>query len=289
MGDNLEVYSLNLASSCLSVFGSAAIIINYIFFANKTQPLYKLILFLSVADFGGSLFISISQILLFLHHFDDLPYGIDLCRVLRAFINFFFVSSFFWTSAIALHIYVSSRQKAQIPLYWFHMVCWGLPGIGTVIVVAAGMITQEKDGAWCSLNPLGHWLFWYGPLLVSFVWNIVLYILIIRFYRGGQGAERKMMKNKIKVRVTLYILVFFICWVWDLVDFVAYELHHPNFWLDLLTSTFMPLQGFLNFLVYGVSSRMFRHRTGPKSPLRQQAINAEGERRRLLTSDVMYS
>lgn len=152
---SLDLYSLNLAASCLSLFGSAAIIINYIFFINKkSQILYKLILFLSVADFGGSLSICISQILLFLHTYDGLAYGLDLCKVFRALINFFFVASFFWTAGIALHFSASARQKAQIPLKYFHIVCWSLPAIMTIILVSAGMIAKD-GGPWCTNTTLG--------------------------------------------------------------------------------------------------------------------------------------
>jgi len=292
MGDNLDLYSLNLASSCLSLFGSAAIILNYICFANKSQALYKLILFLSVADFGGSLSICISQVLLFLHHYGDTPYGPDICQTFRAFINLFFLSSFFWTSAIALHIWVSSLQKAQIPLYWFHIVCWGVPGLSTIILVSAKMITVEGDGLWCSNTPLGHWLFWYGPLIICFVWNATFYALILRHYRyAGQRDGRGKMKEKVKKRVTFYMLAFFTCWIWSMLNFIWGLIAPTPIWLQLLSTAFLPLQGFLNFLVYGISSRMFRHRQTPKSPTHQMAINYnDNESQKLLKSNnAMYS
>jgi hypothetical protein len=204
-----ELQAVNLAASCLSLFGSAAIILNYIIFINKSQLLYKLILFLSVADFGGSLSICLSQVLLFLNTYDGVSYDLDLCKFFRAGVNFFFVSSFFWTAAIALHFWVSARQKAQIPIYWFHVVCWGKPAIFTIILLSAGMITRE-GGPWCTNTTLGHWLFWYCPLIASFLWNAVFYTLIIMHYRG---TDRKKMENKVTRRVSLYLLVFFICWV----------------------------------------------------------------------------
>jgi len=283
--DDLELYSLNLAASVLSLLGSIAIIINYIFYANKSQHLYKLIFFLSLADVGGSLSIATSQVLLFLHSYDGLAYGVITCKVFRALINFFFVSSFFWTSGIALHIWVSALQKAQIPMYWFHMVCWGIPAIMTVLLVSLGMITHSSSDEWCSNTTMGHWLFWYGPLLFSFAFNAIAYALIILHYRGTSKDKR--MKNKIKLRVTLYLFVFFICWIWDLVNFTINQVHPPSpIWLSMLTSTFMPLQGFLNFLVYGVSSRMFRRRQNIKHSSRL-SINYSEERRRLIASGDM--
>lgn len=285
---NLDLYSLNLAASCLSLFGSAAIILNYfIFISKKSQLLYKLILFLSVADFGGSLTICISQILLFLHTYEGVSYGLDVCKVFRAGINFFFVSSFFWTAAIALHFWVSARQKAQIPVYWFHIVCWGLPAVFTIIVLSTGMIVKETGpSTWCTNTVLGHWLFWYGPLILSFLWNAVAYTLIILHYHG---SDKKRMKKNVKLRVSLYLLVFFTCWIWDMVGFIIEQSsgHPPPLWIKLLTSAFMPLQGFLNFLVYGISSRMFRRQPAkPNRTLspRRSIMNINDEQRSLLYS-----
>lgn len=287
MGGDLERYSVNLASSCLSLFGSAAIILNYIIFANKSQLLYKLIFFLSLADFGGSLAICISQIFLFLHTYDGVGYGLDLCKVLRAGVNFFFVSSFFWTAGISLHIWICSRQKAQIPIQWFHLVCWGVAGVCTAILLGAGMITKDGGNAWCSNTVLGHWLFWYLPLLLSFLWNAVAYTLILLHYHRGGGPDRTKMKDKIKLRVSLYLFVFFICWIWDIVNFSYEQITHKSspYWLELLTSAFLPLQGFLNFLVYGLSSRMFRRPPNNKNKRsRSYVINNQDERRSLLNS-----
>lgn len=255
---DLERYSLNLASSCLSLFGSAAIIINYIIFTNKSQLLYTLIFFLSVADLGGSLAISISQVLVFLDTYHGFDYGWELCKVFRAAINFFFVSSFFWTAAIALHIWVCARQKAQIPIYYFHLVCWGVPAICTAILVATGMIVKGEDSGWCSNTVMGHWLFWYIPLFLSFLWNAIAYTLILLHYRGGASqADRRGMKKKIQIRVSLYLFVFFICWIWDIINFATQQIHGSSpFWLQLLTSAFLPLQGDYSLLFLS-SSRQF--------------------------------
>lgn len=277
-------YSVNLASSCLSLFGSAAIILNYIFFANRSQLLYKLIFFLSVADFGGSLAISISQIFLFLHTYDGIGYGLDLCKVFRAGVNFFFVSSFFWTAGISLHIWVCSKQKAQIPIHWFHLACWGIPAICISVLLGADMITKENGSSWCSNTVLGHWLFWYGPLILSFTWNAIAYTLILLHYRGEKGPDRTRMKDKIKIRISLYLFVFFICWIWDIVNFSWQQTYgHSPYWLQLLTSAFMPLQGFLNFLVYGLSSRMFRRQPQKRDSLRRTYV-INDERRALISS-----
>jgi len=262
------VYSVNLGSSALSLFGSLAIIFNYIFFSNKSQLLYKLIFYLSVADFGGSLSICISQLLLIA---DPDGYSLTLCKLFRACINFFFVSSFMWTSAISLHIFVSSKQRAQIPQVWFHLVCWGIPSISTTVLVSAQMIELEQESGWCHLKPVATWTLWFSPLIISFLFDAVLYFLILfRYYNppnttslSYMNERQRKLQLKTKKRITLYLFVFFLCWIWDITNNLISLInpHKSIYWLWVLQSLFMPLQGFLNFLVYGLSSRMFSRQT----------------------------
>jgi len=260
----LIVYTANLAASALSLFGSLAIIINYIYYANKSQLLYKLIFFLSVADLGGSLSICVSQTFLLV---DEATYGIVECKIFRAAINFFYVSSFCWTSSICLHIFLCSRQQAQIPIVWFHVFSWGIPAITTTILITGNMIEPEEFSHWCHLTPMAKWLLWFAPLLTSFAWNLVLYSLVLARYSStksssyiSQNKRQRHLQWKTKKRLTLYLLAFTVCWVWDVSDTIAGHFYSSNslYWLWLLQSFFSPLQGFLNFLVYGVSSRMFR-------------------------------
>jgi len=264
--ETLLVYGANLTASSLSLFGSIAIIINYFLYANKAQLLYKLILNLCIADFGGSLSICISQILLLT---ESDAYDIVLCKFFRAAINFFFVSSFCWTSSISLHIFVCSRQRAQIPQVWFHVFSWGIPAILTTVLITGDMIEIEPVSGWCHTTSVAQWTLWFAPLIVSFAWNLILYSFILARYRSSNtqtaslsymNERQRRMQWKIKKRLSLYLLAFMLCWVWDLSDNVAshFVAEDKLYWLWLLQSFFSPLQGFLNFLVYGVSSRMFR-------------------------------
>ncbi|EFA81298.1 G-protein-coupled receptor family protein [Heterostelium album PN500] len=284
----MAAYLTNLVASCLSIIGSSAIIINYLFFlgANKrNQPLYQLILYLSVSDFFGSISICISQSVLL----SSLTYYHSFCIIIRASINFFFVSSFMWMSCIAFHAFWSSRQRSQIPLIVFHAFSWGVPVIMTGVMVGKGMIIQEEDTGYCHPDPEARYLFWYGPLIFTFAWNILFYALILWRYRAsmrpmGENMDRNSIntqqtashrfvserKRKIHAKVArqlgVYLLAFLICWLPDLIDnFVATPARYCElYWLWVLQNFTTPLQGFLNFIVYGITSRMFlRCKTTP--------------------------
>jgi len=278
----LVLYISNLSASTLSLIGAGAIMLNYLFFTSKSQILYKLIFFLSLADFFGSLFIFVSQGLLFGAAFYSISYSHGLCIFFRAGINLFFVASFVWTSCIAIHIWVSSHQKAQIPIIFFHLFAWGVPAIMTVILVAGHFVVIENDYKWCHPTTMAKWFLWEAPLCIAFMCNSVFYFMSIRRFKvdnhinreSSRSTRQKKLQWKIKKRLTLYLLVFLVCWIWDVVNKILEAIGiTPPFWLSILQSTFSPLQGFLNFLVYGLSSRMFKgcfsdkHERQLKTPL----------------------
>eukprot|EP01113_Clastostelium_recurvatum_P018287 TRINITY_DN2155_c0_g1_i1.p1 TRINITY_DN2155_c0_g1~~TRINITY_DN2155_c0_g1_i1.p1 ORF type:complete len:319 (-),score=46.23 TRINITY_DN2155_c0_g1_i1:87-1043(-) len=281
----LRIYIANEVAAVLSFFGALAIIINYLFYSNKNQILYKLIFSLSLSDFGGSIFIAVSQGLLFAP--GSISYGRGLCVFLRAGINLFFLSSFIWTTCISLHIWICAHQRSQIPVYYFHIVAWGVPAIMTIILIAGQFIVVEPETHWCHPNSVGSWAFWVGPLLVAFMFNAIFYALSLtrysRSFRARQSnaalespllQSQSLVKNKNSpetllrktvIRLTLYLGVFFLCWVWDVVaKSMETAGSSPPYWLELAKSVFSPLQGFLNFLVYGTTTRKFWRRPTTK-------------------------
>ncbi|GAM20848.1 hypothetical protein SAMD00019534_040230 [Acytostelium subglobosum LB1] len=285
--------AVNLAASCLSILGSSAIIINYFFFLRETkrqQVLYQMVLSLSIADFFGSIAICISQSVVLSSIFQ----GIVFCVTIRAFINFFFLASFMWMCCIAFHAFWSSRQRSQVPLPVFHIVSWTVPAVMTTIMLGKHMIVEEHNTGYCHPTPQARWAFWYGPMFFTFAWNIILYGLILWRYRQavrpfvaspngsrnvqdttlnnsfsqgsyGPASERfvnerkRKLHSKVARQLGIYLLAFLICWLPDLVDsFVSTPAKYCDlYWLWILQNFTTPLQGFLNFIVYGVSSRMF--------------------------------
>eukprot|EP01112_Ceratiomyxa_fruticulosa_P020579 TRINITY_DN7051_c0_g1_i1.p1 TRINITY_DN7051_c0_g1~~TRINITY_DN7051_c0_g1_i1.p1 ORF type:complete len:307 (-),score=9.09 TRINITY_DN7051_c0_g1_i1:150-1070(-) len=271
--DTLILYVSNLSASTLSLLGAGAIMVNYLFYTNKSQILYKLIFFLSLADFFGSLFIFVSQSLLFGTAYYALTYSHGLCIFFRAGINLFFVSSFLWTVSISIHIWVCAQQRAQIPILFFHLVSWGLSAVMTLVLIGGKFIEVEPDTHWCHPDPIAKWLLWFTPLVGSFLCNSLFYFLSIRRFKVesvdvensrdiailARNVRQKKLQWKIKKRLTLYLLVFALCWIWDVVNQILRGFNiEPPYILVLLQSIFSPMQGFLNFLVYGMNSRMFK-------------------------------
>lgn len=91
----------------------------------------------------------------------------------------------------------------------------------------------QRHGAW------QQWLLFYVPIGVVFVFNAVVYQRILKFLAMDPMAA------KFKRKVVLYLLVFFLCSIWGvinrLVQFYRPD-HKPNEWLSLLECICDPLQ-----------------------------------------------
>jgi len=149
----------------------------------------------------------------------------------------------------------------------FHSICWLIPiAIIVPILLLHKMIAYTDKGklSWCSLDETWSWYVWVGPLTFSFFFNMIFYFLILlKFYCKFKATmpfikRQKELSSAVQRRITLYIIAFLLCWWPDIVSHVREFIvgTHCNLtWLFYLTVIFSPLQGFLNFLVYGFTNR----------------------------------
>lgn len=122
------------AACALSMAGSLLIILAYILFADLRTTSRLLLVFLSLTDFGTALSNSIGMT----RHYRTTTTG---CEVQAAFAIFCSLSSYFWTAAIAVYLYLTIVREHQVLaknlVKLFHIVAWGIP-LGTV-AVAGGL------------------------------------------------------------------------------------------------------------------------------------------------------
>jgi hypothetical protein len=147
-------------SSVLSMIGAGLVAFTWAYPAeNRNKHGRILLLWLSVADFLGSLFY-------FLQSFDMHEESV-YCRVFAALDIFFPVASFIWTDFIAYYLFLVVRQRAETFRYnWgrllfsFHVIAWSV-SLATMLLVIlfnhAGRETgqsEDDDGGaetagWC--------------------------------------------------------------------------------------------------------------------------------------------
>ncbi|KAM4651942.1 G-protein coupled receptor 157 [Discoglossus pictus] len=170
-----------LLSCVLSFLGSALIIFTHIRWPELRSRPRQLLLFLSVADLlsAASYFYGV------LRDFNGTSWD---CVVQGALSTFSNTSSFFWTVAVAVYLYItivhSQQSLAEHMIYWFHFISWGVPLVITVAAVSLQKIGYDASYVsvgWCWVNiEASDKLLW--MLLTGKVWEILAYIILPVLY-----------------------------------------------------------------------------------------------------------
>ncbi|XP_068098881.1 G-protein coupled receptor 157 [Hyperolius riggenbachi] len=170
-----------LLSCALSFLGSALIIYTHIRWPELRSRPRQLLLFLSVAD----LFSAASYFYGVLQNFESTTWDCVAQGALSTFSN---TSSFFWTMAVALYLYLtivhSQQSLAEHMVYWFHLISWGVPLVITVAAVCLKKIGYDASYVsvgWCWINiDAEDRLMW--MLLAGKLWEILAYLVLPFLY-----------------------------------------------------------------------------------------------------------
>ncbi|XP_069401876.1 G-protein coupled receptor 157 [Ovis canadensis] len=228
-----------LLSCVLSALGSGLLMATHALWPELRSQARRLLLFLSLADLlsAASYFYGVLQ------DFKDSSWDCVLQGALSTFAN---TSSFFWTVAIALYLYLSIVRTARAPetgrlLWTFHVVSWGVPLAITVAAVALkkiGYDASDVSVGWCWINLEAEdrvlWMLLTGKLweLLAYVTLPVLYLLIRKHIRRAHAelseyrpivSEAHQLQHRTSVadkKLVLIPLIFICLRVWSTVRFV---------------------------------------------------------------------
>ncbi|XP_043919494.1 G-protein coupled receptor 157 [Protopterus annectens] len=170
-----------LVSCILSFLGSFLIITTYITWPElRTKP-RQLLVFLSVTDM-------LSAISYFYGVFMSFDSNSWDCVTQGAVSTFANTSSFFWTVAVAIYLYVvivkANKKVADGLVVWFHLICWCVPLLITVTAVALKKIGYDASAVsvgWCWIRiDAGDHMLW--MLLTGKIWEFIAYISLPVLY-----------------------------------------------------------------------------------------------------------
>ncbi|NWZ86202.1 GP157 protein, partial [Poecile atricapillus] len=169
-----------LVSCCLSCAGSVLLLCSQARWPElRTRP-RQLLLQLSLADLLSAL----SYFYGVLRDFERTSWDCVLQGALSTFAN---TSSFFWTMAIALYLYLSivrGSPAGEALLWCFHAVSWGVPLAITVAAVALKKIGYDASNVsvgWCWVDlDAEDRLLW--MLLTGKVWEMLAYVTLPVLY-----------------------------------------------------------------------------------------------------------
>ncbi|XP_071431691.1 G-protein coupled receptor 157 [Pithys albifrons albifrons] len=269
-----------LLSCVLSCVGSALLLCSHALWPElRTRP-RQLLLYLSLADLLSAL----SYFYGVLRDFGGPSWDCELQGALSTFAN---TSSFFWTMAIALYLYLSIVRGSPTGaglLCCFHAVSWGVPLGITVAAVALKKIGYDASNVsvgWCWVNlDAEDRVLW--MLLTGKVWEIlayvtlpVLYILIKKHINRAHAAlseyrpilsaapsvpPRTAIADK---KLILIPVIFIFLRIWSTVRFILTLCNSPavqNSVLVVLHGIGNTFQGGANCIMFVLCTRVVRAR-----------------------------
>ena len=149
---------ITMISSCFSMIGSALIIITFLLWKDIRTVARAILVFLAIADFftaAGYLFGAIVSYKYEHDHYDKDLY-ISLCEAQSFVTTAFPISSFLWTTHLAIYLYVAivneNPSRAKKLLIFFHITGWGIP----LVICLPAVLTDHLGGSnertsvnWC--------------------------------------------------------------------------------------------------------------------------------------------
>ncbi|KAI9144467.1 hypothetical protein BKA69DRAFT_1122313 [Paraphysoderma sedebokerense] len=255
-----------LTMAVLSIFGSIYIIISYIYLKkNQRHVTTKMVFYLSCLDLFSSTWIVIMSAL-------KLGKQISTFNALCSFQGwvqlFFYGCTNFWSLAFAIQLYLQIvRRKAISGKRWImtHILVW-VPNllISLVPLVFTSWTTFGDSGPVCFIrDPVARQILYYAPVYAIIVSIVILYALIIYHIHSSAARVQSATRSRMSHRRTffklgLYPAVFLMIWIPNsinrLYEAVTLDI---SFALTILQTLLLPSQGFLNCVVYGLSSGRF--------------------------------
>ncbi|XP_006873156.1 PREDICTED: probable G-protein coupled receptor 157 [Chrysochloris asiatica] len=261
-----------LLSCVLSALGSGLLVATHALWPDLRSRARRLLLFLSLADLlsAASYFYGVLQ------DFSGPSWDCVLQGALSTFAN---TSSFFWTVAIALYLYLSIVRAAHCRgsgrLLWaFHIISWGVPLVITVVAVLLkkiGYDASDVSVGWCWIDLEAEdralWMLLTGKLweILAYITLPVIYILIRKHINRAHEAlseyrpilsdahQRQHGMSVADKKLILIPLIFICLRVWSTVRFILTLCGSPAMHMPVL----VVLHGIGNTFQGGANCIMF--------------------------------
>ncbi|XP_071790633.1 G-protein coupled receptor 143-like [Asterias amurensis] len=285
-----------ILSSCLSIVGAVYILLPKKAYVPRQRQSFrvvqrhrKILTWLSVADVLASVGVltiaiaNLSQINLSVHHNNteealhnatenNLPYKYT-CIISTAWIQYFFVATYFWTFfyAVDVHLMLRGKNRNLFPLY--SALSWLLPGVmvgvGLGYMYKSSALDLKCDptvNAWTYLLP--HYLVSYVPMFIVLSVNPILYwysakkVGPLLMARGIYTDRERKIQSQVQNKFLMIVVVFTVCWLPNVINgcfLFRSVVREKNIWHEfntfsaiiwVATAIMNPLQAFLNAIIY---------------------------------------
>jgi len=278
------VLSVAVATSgALSILGALTIIITYVLWPETRSNLRELLVYLTFCDLATAIGHVVGLLI---------PPGEGIfCTVQSAFSAYSAMSSYMWTMAVALFLYLGLKwegtkrpQSIHRIFVGFHLSCWGIPALIIAWALAnsaLGYDNRHKVG-WCWVSqasmikwPVDDWseVFWHmmtgiGLELIAYAVSQYLYVAAKcelntseKFYALSSNKTFKEALSGTDKKLIVVPLIFIFARIWGsvrtiLVDFVGETSN--LYWLALAQGIGDSAQGWANCITFCILTKRWR-------------------------------
>lgn len=250
------IYVLRVIACVLNLLGTLFIVTSIVLYRRYTVFESRLILLLSLCAGLGTfawLVPDVNEI--------DQP---SLCAFQAVWQQFFDVALIAWVLVFAVNTFAVFVKHVQTATWeWrYNVFVWGSAVILTVIPLFDSSYGDAGSFCWIRTPGMRFGVF-YIELFIVFIVVIVLYALTFKALRDqarvakvigsakGESDVDVQQRQRIESKIKVYVLVFIVMWLPAIINRV-HQLFadRPEFWLVLLHSVSVPLQGAVNSIVY---------------------------------------
>ncbi|XP_071146289.1 G-protein coupled receptor 157-like [Mytilus edulis] len=182
---------ITTVSSSMSLVGGIIIILSYRYIPATQNQVRAMLVALTVADMLTALGYEISSLRWYTIGMKNSDTSDIFCKAQSFLTTFSSMSSFFWTTFIALYLFhcvwfSTDLQVSRSQRLWLHCIAWGLPGVITSVALLYGVLGNNGfalNGVWCWLDKTFadkyglHWM-----LLTGKGWEILTYLITASLY-----------------------------------------------------------------------------------------------------------
>lgn len=244
--------------------GCGLIILTYLLFKDLRRLRYiQLVFYIAIGDLLAGILIAIGQME------NESPE----CFIQGIFSNTGLLAANFWTCVVIYQVWiVVNRGSVLKDLTYFHLFCWGIPFLVSVIPLTTSTYSNvDDDPGWCFVVNSQNSPYWaeeFWAVLSFYVWiffillfNIVLVILIMIRLKGMQIVPETF-RTTVK-KLILYPFAIFVSWSVNMVIilYLLFTRTKPvgiRVAINAVASVLPVLQGFLFSIIFFVMNPLVR-------------------------------
>ena len=184
-----------------------------------------------------------------------------MCDYQGFMIQFWALAGIIWNSCMAHSLLcwiVQKKPQAYLEgmIKWYALVAFGSSLVIAIVLVAKSRFANATLWCWIGADfPELRFYCFYFILLIAWGYNSYVFFRVAHSTRNlldsNQRSATADVGNKLRFKLQLFIAGFILIWAFGLLNRVLQEVSGQYFWANYLHVFFVPLQGFLNAIIYG--------------------------------------